>query len=327
MNNGGKETVMNTRITRRGTVLLGLAFAAAGSAHAQETKNLLWVQYMRDHPVHKLMQAGFLNRCKEIGYHCEVVGNTGANEDVPATIPLAEAALSREKFGAVAVYALDPAMRPFIARLARDGYKVVTWHSIPKQGEVKGLLAATGEDISGAGVNAAIAMGEKLGGHGVVALTEGSFNTEENQKAAAFRATMQAKYPDIKVLEPQLEGFEPSAAKAKAVSILQGHPEVTGAFSTTGNGPQTWAGAARTAGVKIIIIAMDYIRQNLDLVKSGEVYGVVAQPLYEEGAKVADLGAALAEGKEVPYENVLPAKVLTAADLAPYYDLLIAAGQ
>ncbi len=31
-----------------------------------------------------------------------------------------------------------------------------------------------------------------------------------------------------------------------------------------------------------MIISMDYTRPNLDLVKEGKVYGLVAQPLYEE---------------------------------------------
>ena len=79
------------------------------------------------------------------------------------------------------------------------------------------------------------------------------------------------------------------------------------AFSTTGNGIQTWSGAARKAGRDVVIIGMDYIRQNLDIIKAGDAYGLVAQPLYEEGAKTAELAAALAEGKTVPYLNPLPA--------------------
>jgi ribose transport system substrate-binding protein len=72
---------------------------------------------------------------------------------------------------------------------------------------------------------------------------------------------------------------------------------------------------------------MDYTRQNLDLVKSGQVYAIIAQPLYEEGAATADLAGALAEKKTVAFRNVLPAKVVTAADLEPYYRILEAAGQ
>ncbi len=216
---------------------------------------------------------------------------------------------------------------PYIGKLAKQGYPIVTWHVMPPEGTVKGLRAATGEDVAQAGTNAADAMGAKLGGKGTVAITQGSYNLIENTMGSSFRKEMAAKYPGIKLLDTQLEGFEPSAAKAKAVSILQAHPDVTGAFSTTGNGAETWSGGAHAAGRDIVIIAMDYVRQNLDLVKSGAAYGLVAQPLYEEGAKTADLAAALAEGKQVPYLNPLPAKVITAGDLGPYYKILQSAGQ
>lgn len=306
------------------TIVAGLG---AGIGHAAE-KSLLWVQPMRDHPVHRLMQAGFLAKCKELGYTCEVVGNPSAtNYDVAASIPLAEAALARTQFGAVAVYGPGPEIFPYIGKLGKEGIPVVTWHVLPKEGSVPGLKAATGEDITAAGINAADSMGAKLGGKGTIALTQGSSNDTENAMADAFRNEMKAKYPDIKILDTQMEGFEPSAAESKAVGILQANPDVTGAFSTTGNGIQTWSGAARKAGREVVIIGMDYIRQNLDIIKAGGAYGIVAQPLYEEGAKTAEIGAALAEGKEVPYMNPLPAKVITAADLAPYYKILDDAGQ
>src|SRR4051812_8131163 len=273
-------------ISRTSAALAAAALAALiGSAAAAQDKALLWVQPMRDHPVHRLMQAGFLDECKKLGYTCEVVGNPSAtNYDVAASIPLAEAALARTKFGAVAVYGPGPEIFPYIGKLGAEGIPVVTWHVLPPEGSVAGLKAATGEDITAAGANAAEAMGAKLGGKGTVALTQGSSNDTENAMSASFRSTMAAKYPDIKITETQMEGFEPSAAEAKAVGILQANPDVVGAFSTTGNGVQTWSGAARKADREVTIIGMDYIRQNLDIIKSGAAYGLVAQPLYEEGA-------------------------------------------
>lgn len=289
---------------------------------------ILWVQPLRDHPVHKLMQSGFLQRCKELGYACEVVGNPSATSfDVSATIPLADAALARRKFAAIAVYTPDPAIYPYIARRAREGYPIVTWHRLPEKGAVPGLTAAVGHDVTQAARDAAAAIGKVLGGTGVVAVTQGSFNTEENQMAADFSAALRQGFPMIRVLDAQLEGFEPSAAKAKAIALLQGNPNVTGAFSTTGNGAETWAGAARTANRRVSIISMDYTRQNLDLVKAGEVYAIVAQPLYEEGAAVADLAVQLAQHRTVAFRNVLPARIVTAADVEPYYRILAAAGQ
>ncbi|WP_055047898.1 sugar ABC transporter substrate-binding protein [Devosia sp. A16] len=310
-----------------GVTALLAGLGTAGASSAQEVK-LLWVQAMKDHPVHRLMQAGFLDKCKELGYTCEVVGDPSAtNWDIPATLPLAEAALSRTKFDAVGVYGPDPAIYSYITKLAKEGLPVVTWHVLPPEGSVEGLKAAAAQDIAAAGTNAAIAIGDKLGGKGTVALTQGASNDTENAMSDAFRKTIAEKYPDIKVLETQMEGFEPSAAEGKAIAILQGNPDVTAAFGTTGNSIQTWSGAARKAGRDVVIIGMDYIRQNLDLVKSGAAYGIVAQPLYEESAKVAELLGALAKGETVQYMNVLPSKVITAADLDPYYAMLESAGQ
>jgi len=323
----------NRLIRLLGTALLSATLGACGSGNGRtdtdnQTVNLLWVHPMKDHPVHRLMQAGFLNQCKVLGYHCEVVGNPSATAlDVPATIPLAEAALSRTRFDGVAVYGIDVAIYPYISKLGREGLPVVVWHVLPEEGSVPGLKAAAAQDIAEAGANAAIAMGEKLGGRGTVAVTLGSSNETENSMAGAFRRTIVERYPDIKVLPDQIEGFEPSAAEAKAVAILQGNPDVVGAFSTTGNGNQTWAGAARKTGREVTAIGMDYIRQNLDLIKSGESFGLVAQPLYEESAKVAELLGALARGESVPYRNVLPSRVITADDLDHYYQILESAGQ
>jgi ribose transport system substrate-binding protein len=310
-----------------GATALVAGLGTIGATYAQEV-NLLWVQAMKDHPVHRLMQAGFLDKCKELGYKCEVVGDPSAtNWDIPATLPLAEAALSRTEFDAVGVYGPDPAIYSYITKLSKEGLPVVTWHVLPPEGTVDGLKAAAAQDISAAGTNAALALGEKLGGKGTIALTQGASNDTENAMSDAFRKTIAEKYPDIKVLETQMEGFEPSAAEGKAIAILQGNPDVVAAFGTTGNSIQTWSGAARKAGREVAIIGMDYIRQNLDLVKSGAAYGIVAQPLYEESAKVAELLGALAKGETVEYMNVLPSKVITAADLDPYYKMLDSAGQ
>ena len=315
----------------RATVLsLVLLFVSACGRQdaASQSVSILWIQPLRDHPVHKLMQAGFLQRCAKAGISCEVVGNPSAtNFDVSATIVLADAALSRQQYAAVAVYSTDPAIYPYIAKLAREGFPVLTWHRLAQPDEIPGLKASVGHEVTQAATDAALAMGQALAGSGTIAVTQGSFNALENRMAADFAAQIRTRFPAIELLEPQLEGFEPSAAKAKAIAILQGNPAVTGAFSTTGNGAETWAGAKRTAHRDIKIISMDYTRQNLDLVKGGDVYAIVAQPLYEEGAAVADIGAQLARGEPVALRNILPARIVTAADLAPYYDILFSAGQ
>lgn len=291
----------------------------ADSGASGDKGKLLWVQPMRNHPVHRIMQGGFLSECKRLGYECEIVG--AEQLDMPATAPLADAVLAKGGIRAIGVYAYDPSTYPFIARWGKD-YPIVSWHIPVREGEAPGLKAVTGTVPTDYAKEAATAIGREIGCRGTVAVTEGSFNTVENLVARTFTEQMAQDCPDVKVLKPQEEGFDVPAAKAKAVSILQANPDTNAAFSTTGGGPVTWAGAADQAGKRLTIIGMDYVRQNLDLVRDGRVFAVVGQPLFEEGAKTADLLGQLAEGQQVAYDNPLPATIITADQVARFEGML-----
>jgi ribose transport system substrate-binding protein len=118
------------------------------------------------------------------------------------------------------------------------------------------------------------------------------------------------------------EGFDTPTAIDRATAIMQANPDIKGAFSTTGAGPSTWAGAQDNTGKKIVVIAMDYSRVNLDLVKAGKIYAVVAQPLYEEFALCAEMLDTLLRGGEVKYNNLLEAPLVTAKNVDDYYKVL-----
>lgn len=296
------------------------AAATTGTEEAAADKGkLLWVQPMRNHPVHRIMQGGFLSECRRLGYECEIVGAEAL--DMPASAPLAEAVLAKGDIKGVGVYAFDPSTYPFIARWGKD-YPIVSWHIPVREGEAPGLRAVTGTVPTDYAVESARAIGREIGCRGTVAVTEGSFNTVENLVARVFTETLGEECPDVKVLDPQEEGFDVPAAKAKAVSILQANPDTVAAFSTTGGGPVTWAGAADQAGKRLTIIGMDYVRQNLDLVKDGRVFAVVGQPLFEEGAKTADLLDQLVAGESVAYDNPLPATIITRDQVARFEGML-----
>jgi ribose transport system substrate-binding protein len=197
---------------------------------------------------------------------------------------------------------------------------VVTPHFTSFTQADSGLTAVVGADVPAYGKAVADAMGDKLAGKGTVAVTQGSFNQTENLAATSFGDEMKAKYPGIKVLPAQEEGFDQAGAIAKAEAIIQGNPDITGAFSTTGAGPTTWSTAAADTNKKdLVIISMDYTRPNLDLVKAGKVYGLVAQPLYDEFYQAVALVGQAIDGKTVQYKNLLPAPVIFLADLDKYY--------
>jgi ribose transport system substrate-binding protein len=287
------------------------------SAPMVKGHHIALVQFLKGHPVHRLMQLGFHDACVALKYDCELLltDSTSAQD----MIPLAEQALA-EPVDGIVFYAVDNSFFPTIAKFKAKGIPVVTPHFTSFDQAESGLTAVVGADVAAYGKAAADAIGDKLGGTGTVAVTEGSFNQTEDLAANSFKDEMTAKYPNVKVLPSQEEGFDQAGAIAKAEAIIAGNPDITAAFSTTGNGPTTWSTAAADTNKQLVIISMDYTRPNLDLVKAGKVYGLVAQPLYDEFYQAVVLVGEAIDGKPVTYRNLLPAPIIYAADLAKYYE-------
>jgi ribose transport system substrate-binding protein len=293
----------------------------AGNASAgAPAGKMYWVQGLKGHPVHQMTQIAFAEGCKKLGYRCEVIGTDGP--DMAGTIALAEQALARGDAKGMAIWTGNPGWNPLIERAGKAGVPVVLPHFPIPEGSAPGTTGIIGCDPAEYAREAATEIGKAIGGKGTVAITQGSFNTTENMVTESFTQAMKEKYPDVKVLAAQEEGFDAPKAIAKAASILQGNRDIVAALSTTGGGPTTWAGAQKETGRKIVAVGMDYTRVNIDLVKNGEVYAVVGQPLWEESHGAAELLDKAVRGEKIPWWTKLPAPFITKDKTAPFEQIL-----
>lgn len=283
-------------------------------------KKIQWLGNLKNHPTLRLWQQGFLDEAKHLGFgSAEIVAEESADwSKVP---PLGESLLATGTDGVVLGYS-NPIEAGIIKKLGDAGVPVIAAFLYVPEGTYPGLLATSFFLTSKEGVAAADMFGEKMGGKGTVAVTEGSFNEGEDNFAKAFTDRMHEKFPDVKVLPPQEEGFDPPVAIAKAAAILQANPDVTAALSTTGGGPVTWAGAQEETGRKLVAtLGPDMSRPNLDLVRDGKITALGAQPGWETHALGVDLIAQKICGATVPYSNELPTPIVFADGLAPYYEV------
>ncbi len=286
-------------------------------------KDIYFLSVLKGHPTLRLWQQGFLDEARRMGFKTETIASPD-DADWAKAVALGEQILATEtagQYGVVFGYG-DPSEKALIAQFAAAKVPVIFTHQALTPTDYPGVLAWSGFVPQKWGAAAADAIGAKIGGQGAVAITEGSFNPTEDGVAAAFTKEMNAKYPNVKVLKPQEEGFDPPTAIAKAVSILQANPDVVGALSTTGAGPVTWGGAADQTGRTVYSIGPDMTRPNMDLVKAGKVYALAAQPGYEEHEQAVDLIAESMCGQTVPFANELETKIVTADGLAPYYKIV-----
>ena len=271
-----------------------------------------------EHPVIRTMILGFEEACRDYDVDCVVMGGGGFEDST--YIQLVEQSVAQGASGMI-VGTYGP-FRPSEMEAIKQGIPVVGFHTPMEEDEMPGLLAWVATDVTAYGKAAADAMADKLECAGPIAVTQNTFNDTENEAAKSFTEQMKVRCPDVEVFAPELEGGDQPSAIAKAGAILTAHPEIKGAFGTTGGSPTTWAKALEQSGRnrgEVIVIGMDYTRPNLDLVKDGWVYALVGQPIYEETYRAVELLVAKLKGEPVAFDNVYPSPIITAADVDKYY--------
>ena len=284
-----------------------------------------FIQSSAWHPVHQLMQQSFLEGCRQNGLVCQLA--TTDENTMDALVAMGNATVARPDAAGFVMYAGgSPSFKPIIQKAKDKNLPVVLPHFPLPEGTFADNAVQISEDVVAITDPVAKGMCDELTKQGKktgsVAITVNNHNTTEDAMAAAYKVAMNKYCPTLKVLDVVLEGPEPTQAIAAAVAIIQANPDLVAGFSTTGGGPTTWAGAQDQTGKQLVAVGMDYTQVNLDLVKSGKVFGIVAQPIYDEMSGAAKLVYDMANGKKVPYWTVLPAPLVTKADVGTYQAIL-----
>lgn len=274
-----------------------------------------------NHPVHRIVQLGFLKAAEKLGYtNAKVIGTEGSDK---SEVYAAAEAFAAEGGKGILLWAGDSSAFETVASLASQGVVVGIPHfDLRQDGELpEGLKFNMACDPVLYGKQVAELMAEKLAGKsGSIAITQNTKNVTENAAADSFRSTfegLQAQNDDlknIKVLPVELEGAQVDSATAVNLGIIQANPDIIAAFGTTGNSPITWADAATKAGYKdgdILIVGMDATEGNLNYLEEGKVAALVAQPLYQEAYLTMEYLDKVFRGEEVPQWTDLEAPIVT----------------
>lgn len=288
---------------------------------AQNGKPIYLVHTNRQHPVVRIMMAGFLQACADYGLDCKDAGVD--QEDLPGEIAKIEQINALGASGVITTIHDKSEYLP-VHGLIYKNIPVINGHFPIVEGDVPGLLAWSAPDNVGYANSAALAMADKIQCKGKVSVTQGGLNDGENAVAKSFTETLHSKCPDLPVMDVQIEGYDAAGAEAATTAIIQANPDLTGAFSTTGGGAKAWANGLKASGKasgEIAVIGMDYSRENLDLVKSGDVYMLVGQPLFEEFYYAVQMMVTNLMGYPIPYANTLPAPLITKDNVDKYYKI------
>ncbi|HLJ70363.1 MAG TPA: substrate-binding domain-containing protein [Roseiarcus sp.] len=210
---------------------------------------------------------------------------------------------------------LDPvtsaeAFKPAVA----SGVKIVLLSNKPK-GFVQGkdYVTIVTDDLFQMGKHAADALAAALGKKGKIAwIYHDAQYYVTNQRDNAFKATIEADYPDIKIVAQQ--GItDPARAQDIAQALLLKNPDLDGIYVTWAEPAEGVLAALRAAGNKHTkIVTLDLSEPiGLDMVKGGNVVAIVADKAYELGRAMATAAGYGLIDKPAPPFVVAPVLTVT----------------
>lgn len=309
--------------------LLVASCAAFAEDYDPSDKYLGIVCYPSSNTTIAVWMTGFLQTAEELGYQPLYIG--GDTTDAAAVEQMIDGVIAQYDNLAGVALCINSETRWNMANKFMDagipvvdGWTVLTDEAIATNAHNPEMLVGWyGIDSTAYGYNAGLVIGEAAEGKGTVAITQSAFGDNENAAAEAFTKAINENYPDMKVLDPQVESTDVTQGVGVVTSLLQANiGDLVGAFGTTGTSPQTWSQAAEDLGWEGYVIGMDATSANLDILEQGGVYGLVAQPIYDLWAECARHLDAYLRGEEVQFGNYSDAPVILADAVPQYREIL-----
>jgi ribose transport system substrate-binding protein len=128
-------------------------------------------------------------------------------------------------------------------------------------------------------------MAKALGETGEVAVLYVAGTPTLESRAAGFKARIEAKYPNMKVVASgNFSGALEDASKS-AAALLQAHPNLKGIFAGNSNGGLGAMTAVKDANkeAQVKVVGFDTDTALLQAIKAGDILATVAQGAYNQG--------------------------------------------
>jgi ribose transport system substrate-binding protein len=269
----------------------------------------------------KAVTAGAKDEFAKLGI--DVVATTDAGFDAGKQKSDIETVLAK-KPSVILTLPVDPVVTASAYRQAvQSGSKLVLLSNVPK-GFTHGqdYVTVVTDDLFQMGKQAADALASAIGGKGEIGyfFHDASYYVT-NQRDQAFKKTIEASYPDIKIVAEQ--GIaDPNKAADQANSLLLKHPGLDGVYATWSSpvGDGVLSALRNNGNTKTKLVSLDLDEPlALDMARGGNVAALVTDKAYELGRAMATAAAYGLLGKEAPPFVIAPATTVTKSGLTEGY--------
>ena len=147
------------------------------------------------------------------------------------------------------------------------------------------------------GQMAAEHLAELLGGKGKVAVITNGMVGDAAVRRDSFIEHLAEIAPDIEVVDVQDGQADRAISLNKAQGILQAHPDLNAFFGTSDNATIAAADQVSAMSKDVRVVGIDATPEMLDMIRDGEISGIVTQNAFEVGYQTVQVLADAAADK------------------------------
>ncbi|WP_026974274.1 substrate-binding domain-containing protein [Alicyclobacillus contaminans] len=224
--------------------------------------------------------AGAKEAAKDL--HVNVVYTGAPQYDINQEATTLQQVIAKKPAGILITSINEKALTPYINQAIQAGIPVIAFDSDAPSSQRYSYLGTSNVE---AGQTAADYLGQKLGGHGKVAIvsTPGELNLDQREQG--FKQEMAQKYPGIQVVAVENGNSDQIKTAQVTSALLQNHPDLNGVFATEadeGIGVSTAVKEAHKTG-QVQIVSFDTDQATLKAIQNGEITATIAQGTWNMG--------------------------------------------
>ena len=258
---------------------------------AEETKKteakrpwkIIFVNALVGHPVYNDQDAGVHQAVKDFGsdvVDVQIVGTSDTNGLAEKTIEFIDQAIAM-KPDAIVAEPWDPSMYAALQRAKDAGIPVACTSNMPPEDL---MFAFTGTDNTQYGIQAAEVLAKKTNGKANIMIMMSKLDISNQVEAKnSFEKTIKEKYPDMKIVLVESDDANLQTATEKFDAAFRAYKEIDTVLMLEGTGAQAAAAVAKEQNRNITILGVDPIKETLDGIRKGEIWGTMAQNFYKRG--------------------------------------------
>jgi ABC-type sugar transport system substrate-binding protein len=259
--------------------------AAEAAEPEADPYEIVFVTPLVAHPVWDVAKNGFEDAAAELGFIGQYVGPQGI--DPAEMVNQIEIALANEVDAIITMPIAPEAMRPVLKKCADAGVPVVFVGSVDPESTSLSFIGTNEEAMGAMGAQAIMdkMAGEPINAHILMSTMDASFAIKSRD---GYLKAFESYEGEFNLVVNEACNSDMMVAMEKYQNSLAANPEINVLIGVCGEAGPAAAKVLNELGRDdVLVVAVDDVAETMDFVKSGDIYGTMAQNFY----KMGNLGA------------------------------------